>query len=425
MNIPVFHDDQHGTAIISARRAAQRARSGGQEDRGGPHRLLRRRRGGHGLRCGSTSSSGCARRTSSSCDRHGVIYKGRDGGHDRRTRRSSRPTPTARTLADALAGADVFIGLSVGGIVTPGHGPLDGARPDRLRHGQPRSRDRLRGGAWRRGRTPSWPPAAATTRTRSTTSSAFPFIFRGALDVPRHDDQRRDEARRVARAGRAGARKTCPTPCCAPTATSASLRPRVPDPQAVRLPRAAQRAARGGARGRGDAAWRRCRSTTTTPTAAAWRPCLGRRAELMHGIFDRAKRDPKRIVFPEGEQEKILRAAKILIDEGIAHPILLARREEIAARCCRSTTSTSRRSRSSTSTSRDELRALRAALPRDAAPRTASPSPTRKRILNSATTSRMMMVEAGDADGVIAGLRAVLPGDHPAGAADHQARAPA
>src|SRR6202035_5026963 len=59
---------------------------------------------------------------------------------------------------------------------------------------------------------------------------------------------------------------------------------------------------------------------------------ISRRLELMRGILDRARRDPKRVVFPEGEHEKILRAAKILVEEGIAHPILLARREVIAAR---------------------------------------------------------------------------------------------
>ncbi|HEX9940553.1 MAG TPA: phosphate acyltransferase, partial [Thermoanaerobaculia bacterium] len=54
--------------------------------------------------------------------------------------------------------------------------------------------------------------------------------------------------------------------------------------------------------------------------------------ELMRGIVDRARRSPRRVVFPEGEHEQILRAAKILVDEGIAHPILLARREVIADR---------------------------------------------------------------------------------------------
>src|SRR5204862_4334949 len=57
---------------------------------------------------------------------------------------------------------------------------------------------------------------------------------------------------------------------------------------------------------------------------------LGRSRGVMQLVFDRAKRDPKRIVFPEGDQEKIVRAAKVVIDEQIAHPILLVKREEIA-----------------------------------------------------------------------------------------------
>ncbi|HEV3073813.1 MAG TPA: phosphate acyltransferase, partial [Thermoanaerobaculia bacterium] len=59
---------------------------------------------------------------------------------------------------------------------------------------------------------------------------------------------------------------------------------------------------------------------------------ISRRLELMRGILDRAKSDPKRVVFPEGEHDQVLRAAKILEDEGMAHPILLARREVIAAK---------------------------------------------------------------------------------------------
>jgi malate dehydrogenase (oxaloacetate-decarboxylating)(NADP+) len=59
---------------------------------------------------------------------------------------------------------------------------------------------------------------------------------------------------------------------------------------------------------------------------------ISRRLELMRGILDRARRAPKRVVFPEGEHDKALRAAKILVDEGIAHPILLARRGRIAER---------------------------------------------------------------------------------------------
>jgi malate dehydrogenase (oxaloacetate-decarboxylating)(NADP+) len=57
---------------------------------------------------------------------------------------------------------------------------------------------------------------------------------------------------------------------------------------------------------------------------------VSRRLELMHKLLDRAKSDPRRIVFPEGEHHKILRAAKILVEQGIAHPVLLARHERIA-----------------------------------------------------------------------------------------------
>src|SRR3954469_17741616 len=59
---------------------------------------------------------------------------------------------------------------------------------------------------------------------------------------------------------------------------------------------------------------------------------ISRRLELMRGIVDQARHSPRRVVFPEGEHEQILRAAKVLVDEGIAHPILLARREVIAER---------------------------------------------------------------------------------------------
>jgi malate dehydrogenase (oxaloacetate-decarboxylating)(NADP+) len=59
---------------------------------------------------------------------------------------------------------------------------------------------------------------------------------------------------------------------------------------------------------------------------------ISRRLELMHHVIDRAQRDPKRVVFPEGEHDKILRAAKVLVDRGIARPILLARREHVVER---------------------------------------------------------------------------------------------
>ena len=132
----------------------------------------------------------------------------------------------------------------------------------------------------------------------------------------RDRDQRRDEAGGGPRARRAGARgrarrraarlrpghaassaASTSSPSRSTTACCCAWRRRWPRP-------------------RWRPAWRAPRSRTSTPTASAWSTLISRRLELMRGIIDRAKRDPKRIVFPEGEHDKILRAAKILVERG-------------------------------------------------------------------------------------------------------------
>src|SRR4029077_14107883 len=134
---------------------------------------------------------------------------------------------------------------------------------------------------------------------------------------------------------------------------------------------------------------------------------LGRARGMMHGVYDRAKRDPKRIVFPEGDQEKIIRAARILIEEGLAHPILLVRREVVAPllqkhgvdRTKISIIDITKSPKYETYAQRFyRLRQRRGITLIDA-----------RRILNSRNYFAMMMVEAGDADGVIAGLHAYYP----------------
>jgi malate dehydrogenase (oxaloacetate-decarboxylating)(NADP+) len=134
---------------------------------------------------------------------------------------------------------------------------------------------------------------------------------------------------------------------------------------------------------------------------------LGRSRGVMQLIFDRAKSDPKRIVFPEGDQEKIVRAAKVLIDEGIAHPILLVKREEIAALLHKYNIDESKITTIDISQSPEldryverfaDMRRRHGITPADA-----------RRILNSRNYFAMMMMDAGHADGVIAGLRAYYP----------------
>src|SRR6185369_16845077 len=134
---------------------------------------------------------------------------------------------------------------------------------------------------------------------------------------------------------------------------------------------------------------------------------LGRSRGVMHLIFDRAKRDPKRIVFPEGDQEKIIRAAKILIDEGLAHPILLVRQDEIAPLLEKYHIERSQVTIIDITSSPDYKRyAARFAELRRRGGITVADA---GRILNSRNYFAMMMLDQGDADGVIAGLRAYYP----------------
>jgi malate dehydrogenase (oxaloacetate-decarboxylating)(NADP+) len=134
---------------------------------------------------------------------------------------------------------------------------------------------------------------------------------------------------------------------------------------------------------------------------------LGRSRGMMHELYGRARQNPKRIVFPEGDQEKIIRAAKILIDEKLAHPILLVHREEIHALLRKYNVDESKITIIDINRSPDydryvqrfhEMRRCHGITVADA-----------DRILNSRNYYAMMMLDAGDADGVIAGLRAYYP----------------
>jgi malate dehydrogenase (oxaloacetate-decarboxylating)(NADP+) len=134
---------------------------------------------------------------------------------------------------------------------------------------------------------------------------------------------------------------------------------------------------------------------------------LGRARGTMHAIYDRAKSNPKRIVFPEGDQEKIVRAAKVLIEEGLAHPILLAKEEAVAPLLKKhhvdrdkvTTIDIAKAPRLEAYAQRfHAIRQRRGITMTDA-----------RKILNSRNYFAMMMVEEGDADGVIAGLHAYYP----------------
>lgn len=127
----------------------------------------------------------------------------------------------------------------------------------------------------------------------------------------------------------------------------------------------------------------------------------------MHTVFDRAKRQPKRIVFPEGDHEKIVRAAKILIDEGIAHPILLARQHEVEHLIQSMEMDPAKLTVIDVEKSpAAETYAQRLHHMRRRGGLTLTDA---QKLLHSRNYFAMMMLDFGEADGVISGLRSYYP----------------
>jgi malate dehydrogenase (oxaloacetate-decarboxylating)(NADP+) len=328
MGIPVFHDDQHGTAIISGAALLNAVEIAGKKI--DQVRLVFAGAGAAAFGCvWLYLLLGVKKENIVLCDRKGVIYKGRPGDKDRYKLEYAADTK-ARTLHEAMVGADVFIGLSGPGLITGedlrvmapdpivfamanpvpeiGYDEAKAARPDVI---------------------------IATGRSdypnQVNNVLGFPFIFRGALDVRATDiDDRMKLAASHALASLA--REDVPDSVLKAYGLEQLRFGReylIPKPFDHRVllnvaPAVAQAAMESG--------------VARAPIAdmEAYRRRLehlvSRRLEVMRVLIDRAKSSPKRIVFPEGDNPKILRAAKILVDEGIAHPILIARREQVAAK---------------------------------------------------------------------------------------------
>ena len=170
MDIPVFHDDQHGTAIISGAAFLNALQLTNR--RIDEVRVVVAGAGAAGIACADLYVHlGVRPENVLMTDSKGVLYAGRKDGMNKYKARYTRDTD-ARTLADALRGADCFVGVSSAGTVTGEMVAAMAPKPDHLRDGEPRPGDhagRGRGGARRRDHGDR---AAATTRTRSTTCSA-------------------------------------------------------------------------------------------------------------------------------------------------------------------------------------------------------------------------------------------------------------
>jgi len=325
MQVPVFHDDQHGTAIISGA-----ALLNALDVVGKAIDEVRVVFSGAGAAALATATHyvrlGVRREHITMCDVHGVVYEGRELGMNPYMARFAQDTP-ARTVAEALVGADVFVGLSVAGAITPEMlrpmardpvvfalaNPVPEVLPDQVRAVRPDA-------------------VVATGRSdypnQVNNVLGFPFIFRGALDA-RATTVNEEMKMAATRALALLAREEVPESVSRRYGLERVRFGReylIPFPFDPRIllwvaPAVAWAAvATGVAREFVDLDTYRAQLETR----------LGRARGLMRGIMTRATNDPKRVVFPEGEEPKVLRAAQICADEGIAHPVLLGRRDVIA-----------------------------------------------------------------------------------------------
>jgi malate dehydrogenase (oxaloacetate-decarboxylating)(NADP+) len=172
LDIPVFHDDQHGTAIICAAGLINACHITGKriED----VKVVLNGPGAAGIASLELiKAMGVKPDNVIAVDSKGVLYQGRTEGMNQWKSAHAVDTPL-RTLAEAVVGADVLLGLSAKGAFTPEMIASHGPQPGHLRHGQSRSRRSPRRRSTRSARTRSWAPAAATIPTRSTTSWASP-----------------------------------------------------------------------------------------------------------------------------------------------------------------------------------------------------------------------------------------------------------
>ncbi len=328
MGIPVFHDDQHGTAIIVA--AAVRNGLLLQGKRLEEVRLVTSGAGAAALACVDLLvAMGLPPGNVTLTDVKGVVYEGRDEAMPPNMAHYARHTD-ARRLRDLLAGADVFLGLSAPNVLKPEWLDLLADKPLILALANPDPE--IMPELVRAAR-----PDAIVATGRSDFPNqvnnvlCFPFIFRGALDVGATEINEamkvacveaiaslaRVEASEVVAAAYGGA---------APVFGPEYIIPKPFDPRLILqiAPAVAAAAMQSG--------------VALRPIAdfAAYRRDLEkfvfRSGQLMRPVFEAARQAPQRIVYAEGEDERVLRAVQTLVDDGIAEPILLGRRAVIAGR---------------------------------------------------------------------------------------------
>ncbi|MGB2869141.1 MAG: NADP-dependent malic enzyme [Bacteroidota bacterium] len=328
MNIPVFHDDQHGTAIISGAAMLNALEIVGKKL--GEVRVVFSGAGAAGIACAKLYERlGIKRENMMLVDTKGVVHRGRKEGMNQYKEYFAVETE-ARTLADAMKGADVFCGVSAKGIVTkemvksmadnPVVFAMANPDPEITFEDATSARDDL---------------IMATGRSdypnQVNNVLGFPFIFRGALDVRAkaiNDDMKIAAVRALSEL----AKEDVPDSVIKAYGGKriefghSYIIPKPLDPRVLlwEAPAIARAAMESGV------------ARNPIKDFEAYRDSLearlGKSREVMRFFIHKAQTAPKRIVFPEGEEDKILRATQVILEEKIAEPILLGSRTFIKQR---------------------------------------------------------------------------------------------
>ncbi|HEY9537873.1 MAG TPA: NADP-dependent malic enzyme [Kiloniellaceae bacterium] len=327
MNIPVFHDDQHGTAIIVGAAIYNGLRLVGKEI--GDVKLVTSGAGAAALAClDLLVSLGIRQENIWVTDIAGVVHEGRTELMDRWKARYAQPTDK-RTLGEIIDGADVFLGLSAPGVLKPAmvkamaDKPIIMALANPVPEIMPEDAKEARDDA-----------IIATGRSdypnQVNNVLCFPYIFRGALDVGAtaiNEEMKLACLKAIADL----AMKEQSEVVAKAMGESRSFGPDylIPSPFDPRLvmeiaPAVAKAAMESGV------------ATRPIEDLEAYRQNLQRfvfrSGLIMKPLFQRAKEAPKRVIYAEGEDERVLRAVQVVVDEGLAQPILVGRPEVVSTR---------------------------------------------------------------------------------------------
>jgi len=321
MKIPVFHDDQHGTAITVGAAFLNGLKVVGKDL--ARVKLVVSGAGAAALAClGLLERMGMPRANITVTDIKGVVYKGRREEMDPDKERYAIDT-RARTLDEVIGGADVFLGLSAGGVLKPAMVKKMAARPLilALANPEPEIRPELAKEA-----RPDCVIATGRSDYPNQVNNVlcFPFIFRGALDVGATTITHEMELAAVRAIAELAQAETSEQVAQAYGIEAISFGPEYLIPRPFD-PRLIARVAPAVAKAAMDS------GVATRPIAdlAAYRESLAQfvyhSGLIMKPLFAVAKAAPKRVVYAEGEDERVLRAVQIVVDEGLATPILVGR----------------------------------------------------------------------------------------------------